>query len=85
MNIYECAKILAHVFNESTSKKKKENMEMSMKVYENVNDYAFYENLTMLDKTAVDVMPMKNKLLKLMSPNVNEAHSEEKDNELEEE
>ena len=54
-----------------------------MKECENGNDDACQENSTMLDETASDDMLTKTKLLKPMSPNANEAHREEEDNELE--
>ena len=48
-----------------------------MKAYKSGNDDEHQRNLTMLDETALDEILMKNKLLKLMSPDTNEVHSEE--------
>ena len=56
-----------------------------MDVHENGDSDGCQESLIMLEKTTVDDVSMKKKLLKLMSPDFNEVHREGEDNELEEE
>ena len=60
-------------------------MEMLIKTCENGNDDMCKENLHNLCKTTAQDALIKNKLIKIMSPNANEVHSEEEDNYLEEE
>ena len=58
-------------------------METLIKTREKGNDDMHEETSHGLDKTEVEDALMKNKLTKIVSPNANEAHSEEEDDELE--